>query len=91
MQSTLFSSIHRILPSDVQAKIFEPTPEGARKVILATNIAETSFTIDGIVDMIDPGFVKENVFSLRIGMESMNTSQSWRTMATASVKRTSPA
>ncbi len=33
---------------DEQAKIFEPTPEGARKVVLATNIAETSLTIDGI-------------------------------------------
>lgn len=31
-----------------QAKIFEPTPPGARKVVLATNIAETSLTIDGI-------------------------------------------
>lgn len=31
-----------------QAKIFEPTPPGARKVVIATNIAETSLTIDGI-------------------------------------------
>lgn len=32
----------------LQAKIFEPTPPGARKIVLATNIAETSLTIDGI-------------------------------------------
>jgi hypothetical protein len=32
----------------LQAKIFEPTPQGARKVVIATNIAETSLTIDGI-------------------------------------------
>ena len=32
----------------LQAKIFDPTPPGARKVVLATNIAETSLTIDGI-------------------------------------------
>ena len=32
----------------MQTKIFEPTPQGARKVVLATNIAETSLTIDGI-------------------------------------------
>lgn len=32
----------------LQARIFEPTPPGARKVVLATNIAETSLTIDGI-------------------------------------------
>jgi pre-mRNA-splicing factor ATP-dependent RNA helicase DHX16 len=36
------------MPTELQAKIFEPTPEGARKVVLATNIAETSLTIDGI-------------------------------------------
>ena len=35
-------------PSSVQARIFETTPVGARKVVLATNIAETSLTIDGI-------------------------------------------
>lgn len=36
------------LATALQAKIFEPTPPGARKVVLATNIAETSLTIDGI-------------------------------------------
>jgi pre-mRNA-splicing factor ATP-dependent RNA helicase DHX16 len=55
--------IYANLPSELQSKIFEPTPEGARKVVLATNIAETSLTIDGIVYVIDPGFVKENVYS----------------------------
>ena len=63
--------IYANLPSDLQTKIFEPTPPGARKVVLATNIAETSLTIDGIVFVIDPGFVKENVFNPRTGMESL--------------------
>lgn len=63
--------IYANLPSEMQAKIFEPTPEGARKVVLATNIAETSLTIDGIVYVIDPGFVKENVYNPRTGMESL--------------------
>lgn len=63
--------IYANLPSDLQAKIFEPTPPKARKVVLATNIAETSLTIDGIVYVIDPGFVKENVFNPRTGMESL--------------------
>ncbi|PGH14804.1 hypothetical protein AJ79_02820 [Helicocarpus griseus UAMH5409] len=63
--------IYANLPSELQAKIFEPTPPGARKVVLATNIAETSLTIDGIVYVIDPGFVKENVFNPRTGMESL--------------------
>ncbi|ERF73757.1 Pre-mRNA-splicing factor ATP-dependent RNA helicase-like protein cdc28 [Endocarpon pusillum Z07020] len=67
----LICPIYANLPSDLQAKIFEPTPAGARKVVLATNIAETSLTIDGIVYVIDPGFVKENVFNARTGMESL--------------------
>ena len=50
--------IYATLPSDMQAKIFEPTPKGARKVVLATNIAETSLTIDGIIYVIDCGFAK---------------------------------
>ncbi|KAI9820427.1 MAG: hypothetical protein M1832_003760 [Thelocarpon impressellum] len=63
--------IYANLPSELQSKIFEPTPPKARKVVLATNIAETSLTIDGIVFVIDPGFVKENVYNPRTGMESL--------------------
>jgi hypothetical protein len=55
----------------MQAKIFEPTPEGSRKVVLATNIAETSITIDGVVFVIDPGFVKQNSYNPRTGMSSL--------------------
>ncbi|XP_064101171.1 pre-mRNA-splicing factor ATP-dependent RNA helicase DHX16-like [Macrobrachium nipponense] len=63
--------IYANLPSEMQAKIFEPTPPGARKVILATNIAETSLTIDGIAYVIDPGYSKQNYFNARSGMESL--------------------
>jgi len=63
--------IYANLPSDMQAKIFEPTPPGARKVVLATNIAETSITIDNIVYVIDPGFNKMNSYNPRTGMESL--------------------
>ncbi|XP_037082662.1 LOW QUALITY PROTEIN: pre-mRNA-splicing factor ATP-dependent RNA helicase DHX16-like [Pollicipes pollicipes] len=63
--------IYANLPSEMQAKIFEPTPPGARKVILATNIAETSLTIDGIIYVIDPGFSKQNSYNARTGMESL--------------------
>ena len=44
----LIAPIYANLPSDMQARIFEATPPGARKIVLATNIAETSLTIDGI-------------------------------------------
>ncbi|CAI5464562.1 unnamed protein product [Closterium sp. Yama58-4] len=63
--------IYANLPTDMQAKIFEKTPEGARKVVLATNIAETSLTIDGIKYVIDPGFVKQKSYNPRTGMESL--------------------
>jgi pre-mRNA-splicing factor ATP-dependent RNA helicase DHX38/PRP16 len=41
--------IYSQLPADMQAKIFESAPNNARKVIVATNIAETSLTVDGIM------------------------------------------
>uniref|UniRef100_A0A2P2LWH7 RNA helicase n=2 Tax=Rhizophora mucronata TaxID=61149 RepID=A0A2P2LWH7_RHIMU len=63
--------IYANLPTDLQAKIFVPTPEGARKVVLATNIAETSLTIDGIKYVIDPGFCKMKSYNPRTGMESL--------------------
>ncbi len=63
--------IYSNLPSDMQIKIFEPTPPNARKVILATNIAETSLTIDGIIYVIDPGFCKQKTYNAKTGMESL--------------------
>ncbi|XP_058070322.1 pre-mRNA-splicing factor ATP-dependent RNA helicase DEAH1-like isoform X3 [Magnolia sinica] len=63
--------IYANLPTELQSKIFEPTPEGARKVVLATNIAETSLTIDGIRYVIDPGFCKMKSYNPRTGMESL--------------------
>lgn len=63
--------IYANLPTDMQAKIFEPTPKGARKVVIATNIAETSVTIDNIIFVIDCGFVKQTTFNPRTGMESL--------------------
>lgn len=71
MGELLVLPIYANLPTDMQAKIFEATPPGARKVVLATNIAETSITINNIVFVIDPGFCKQNSFNPRTGMESL--------------------
>lgn len=52
---------HSALPSEMQTRIFEPAPPGTRKVVIATNIAEASLTIDGIYYVVDPGFSKQKV------------------------------
>lgn len=64
-------TVYSALPSEIQSKIFEPTPKGSRKVVFATNIAETSITIDGIYYVIDPGFSKVNIYNPRSGMEQL--------------------
>merc|ERR1719500_556447 len=71
IKELLIVPIYANLPSDMQAKVFEKTPPGARKVVLATNIAETSLTIDNIIYVIDPGFSKQNSYNARTGMESL--------------------
>jgi len=63
--------IYSTLPSDIQSKIFEPAPPGGRKVVIATNIAETSVTIDGIYYVVDPGFVKQKVYNPKTGMDAL--------------------
>ena len=63
--------IYSALPSESQSRVFEPTPPGARKLVVATNVAETSLTIPGIYYVIDPGFSKQNSYDPRLGMSSL--------------------
>lgn len=63
--------IYSQLPSDLQAKIFQKNEHGTRKCIVATNIAETSLTVDGIMFVIDSGFCKFKCFNPRIGIDDL--------------------
>ncbi|KAF5204866.1 Atp-dependent rna helicase dhx8 [Thalictrum thalictroides] len=63
--------VYSALPSEMQSRIFELAPSGKRKVVVATNIAEASLTIDGIFYVIDPGFAKQNVYNHKQGLDSL--------------------
>ncbi|RFU80142.1 atp-dependent rna helicase dhx8 [Trichoderma arundinaceum] len=67
----LILPVYAQLPSEMQSRIFEPAPPGSRKVVIATNIAETSITIDEIYYVVDPGFVKQNAYDPKLGMDSL--------------------
>lgn len=63
--------VYSSLPSEMQTRIFEPAPQGTRKCVVATNIAEASLTIDGIYYVVDPGFAKQKVYNPKLGMDSL--------------------
>jgi pre-mRNA-splicing factor ATP-dependent RNA helicase DHX15/PRP43 len=70
--------LYSSLPPQQQQRIFDPPPSAksgsgppGRKVVVATNVAETSLTIDGIVYVVDPGFSKQKVYNPRIRVESL--------------------
>ncbi|KAL9242097.1 hypothetical protein vseg_016132 [Gypsophila vaccaria] len=63
--------VYSALPSEMQSRIFDPAPPGKRKVVVATNIAEASLTIDGIFYVVDPGFAKQNVYNPKQGLDSL--------------------
>jgi len=70
------------LSSEQQLYVFEHAPEDTRKVIVSTNIAEASVTIDGIVYVIDCGFVKLRAFNPSTGIETLTATPVSKASAT---------
>ncbi|KAF7123362.1 hypothetical protein RHSIM_Rhsim12G0029400 [Rhododendron simsii] len=67
--------LHGSLPPELQAslvRVFSPPPPNCRRFIVATNIAETSLTVDGVVYVIDSGYVKQRQYNPSTGMYSLD-------------------
>ncbi|EFQ28829.1 helicase associated domain-containing protein [Colletotrichum graminicola] len=63
--------IYSQMPADLQSKIFDRAAPGVRKCIVATNIAETSLTVDGIKYVVDAGYSKMKVYNPKMGMDTL--------------------
>jgi ATP-dependent RNA helicase DHX37/DHR1 len=73
--------LYSLLPNKDQLRVFEPAPEGARQIILATNVAETSLTIPGTRYVFDCGRSKERHFDKATGVQSFRIG--WISQASA--------
>ena len=69
------------LPQTAQQRIFQPAPRNTRKVILTTNIAETSVTVPGVRFVVDAGKAKVKQFRNRLGLDSLLVKQISRSSA----------
>ena len=66
-------ALHGSLPGEEQDRALQPAPDGRRKVVLATDVAETSLTIDGIRGVVDAGWSREPRFDAATGMTGLVT------------------
>lgn len=80
--SILALPLYAGLSSEQQLYVFEPAPDTTRKVVVSTNIAEASVTIEGIVYVIDCGFVKLRAFNPTTGIETLTATPISKASAT---------
>lgn len=73
--SLMIAPLYAALGPSASAKVFGPTPPRTRKVVLATNIAETSITIPGIVYVVDCGLAKEKVYTPGTAVETLQVQE----------------
>ncbi|XP_006664827.1 probable pre-mRNA-splicing factor ATP-dependent RNA helicase DEAH4 [Oryza brachyantha] len=73
--------LHGSLPPEQQVRVFAPAPPNCRRFIVSTNVAETSLTVDGVVFVIDCGYVKQRQYNPSSGMYSLDVVQISRVQA----------
>lgn len=79
--TTTVFPLYGMLPMDQQNRAIAPSPSGCRKVVLATSIAETSLTIEGVRVVVDSGLYRTRVYDARNGQSHMETVPVSRDMA----------
>lgn len=79
--------LHSTIPQEDQQKVFKPAMEGTLKVILSTNIAESSITIDDVLAVVDGGLVRELRWDAESAMSTMETVPTSRASATQRLGR----
>lgn len=77
--------LHSLMPTVNQTQVFKKPPPGVRKIVIATNIAETSITIDDVVFVIDGGKIKETHFDTQNNIRTMTAE--WVSLANAKQRR----
>uniref|UniRef100_A0A6Q2Y5L2 RNA helicase n=1 Tax=Esox lucius TaxID=8010 RepID=A0A6Q2Y5L2_ESOLU len=77
--------LHSLMPTVTQTSVFKRPPPGVRKIVIATNIAETSITIDDVVFVIDGGKIKETHFDTQNNISTM--AAEWVSLANAKQRR----
>ena len=84
---TKIFTLYGMLSNDEQAKAIAPTRAGERKVVLATPIAETSLTVEGVRVVVDSGLCRKMVFDARSGLNHLETVRISLDMATQRMGR----
>lgn len=67
----LIVPLYGMMQSDDQRNVFEEVPDGCRKLVFSTNIAETSLTVAGVGFVVDCGHCKQKNYNPKTGMESL--------------------
>eukprot|EP01064_Diplonema_japonicum_P014225 TRINITY_DN21790_c0_g1_i1.p1 TRINITY_DN21790_c0_g1~~TRINITY_DN21790_c0_g1_i1.p1 ORF type:complete len:1322 (+),score=395.43 TRINITY_DN21790_c0_g1_i1:50-3967(+) len=77
--------LHSTIPQEEQQQAFVTPPEGTRKIVLATNIAETSITVNDVVYVVDTGKVKQTQYDATTGLSSLK--ETWISKANGKQRR----